>query len=262
METLDKLREAPHWSYSAFNCYLTCPLKYCFQYIEKVTPEHTNSCFPFGRAIHAALSYRARTVNGELNDTKEVFASYFKAETEAAENLNYKPNESYDSLLQTGFKMLDVALENWQDDFAVKSVAESFSVSVPGLSKPLIGEYDMVVAENGNNECIVDFKTASARWAISKVHRDLQATVFCYARQKQTGKSPLFRYSVITKTKTPVLDELYTERRIQDFQRFELLAQTIESAVQREVFYPNEACLSCGDCQFKNKCRLWHARKR
>ena len=41
-------------------CYLTCPLKYKFRYIDNAEPERTGSCFPFGRAFHAALSERAR----------------------------------------------------------------------------------------------------------------------------------------------------------------------------------------------------------
>ena len=57
---IDKLRESPHWSYSAMQCYLTCPLKYKFRYIDNAEPERTGSCFPFGRAFHAALSERAR----------------------------------------------------------------------------------------------------------------------------------------------------------------------------------------------------------
>ena len=60
METVAKLREMPHWSYSAMQCYLSCPLKYKFRYIDNAEPERTGSCFPFGRAFHAALSERAR----------------------------------------------------------------------------------------------------------------------------------------------------------------------------------------------------------
>ena len=55
-----KLREMPHWSYSAMQCFLTWPLKYKFRYIDNAEPERTGSCFPFGRAFYAALSERAR----------------------------------------------------------------------------------------------------------------------------------------------------------------------------------------------------------
>lgn len=258
---LNELRKEPHWSYSAFHCYLTCPLKFKFQYIEHVEPEHTCSCFPFGRAFHAALSQRARSgPQLKIADAKELFEAYFKAEINAVEHLVYKPKEDYRSLLQTGFTMLAVCLENWQDDFAVRSVAEGFSVEIPGLSKPLIGEYDLIV-EDGGHEYIVDWKTAGAKWSPGKAHQDLQATAFCYARTKLTGRSPLFRFDIVTKTRTPCVESHYTERNEADFLRFERLAQTIESAVQREVFYPNETGFSCADCPYKTKCRSWHVRK-
>ena len=36
---IEKLKETPHWSYSALQCYLTCPLKYKFRYIDNAEPE-------------------------------------------------------------------------------------------------------------------------------------------------------------------------------------------------------------------------------
>ena len=55
---IDKLRETPHWSYSAFQTYLTCLLKYKFRYIDKAEPERTSSCFPFGRGQRELFSSR------------------------------------------------------------------------------------------------------------------------------------------------------------------------------------------------------------
>ena len=39
MNNIAQLKETPHWSYSAFQTFLTCPLKYQFRYIDKVEPE-------------------------------------------------------------------------------------------------------------------------------------------------------------------------------------------------------------------------------
>ena len=197
---IDKLKEMPHWSYSAMQCYLTCPLKYKFRYIDNAEPERTGSCFPFGRAFHAALSERAR-IGKDMSEREvcDVFEDYFKAEIDAAENLIYKPNEDYDSMLQTGFKMVEVACNNWQDDFAVQRVAETFSVNIPGLSKPLIGEFDCVVTD-GHDNCIVDWKTASAKWPVGKADKDLQATAFSYAFKEKYGEN---RCSVSTFSQKP-----------------------------------------------------------
>ena len=89
---IDKLRELPHWSYSAMQCYITCPLKYKFRYIDNAEPERTGSCFLFGKAFHAALSERAR-IGRDMSEREvcDVFEDYLKAETDAAENLVYKP---------------------------------------------------------------------------------------------------------------------------------------------------------------------------
>ena len=127
---LEKLRAMPHWSYSAFQCYLSCPLKYKFRYLDHAEPERTSSCFPFGRAIHAALTERARIGRDmSIREVVDVFEDVFKVETDAAVNLSYKAGESYDSLIETGIKMLEVACENWIDDFAVQRVAEGFTVA-------------------------------------------------------------------------------------------------------------------------------------
>ena len=84
METVAKLREMPHWSYSAMQCYLTCPLKYKFRYIDNAEPERTGSCFPFGRAFHAALSERARIgIDMSEREVCDVFEDFFKVAIEA-----------------------------------------------------------------------------------------------------------------------------------------------------------------------------------
>ena len=254
---IEDLKEAPHWSYSAFNVYLQCPLKYQFRYIEHAEVERTCSALPFGRAFHAILSERAyKGPEFTLEDAQENFAVFFKGETEVSENLIYKPDETFDSCLQKGFDMLKVVMENWSDDYGVKSVAESFSVEVPGLKKPLIGEFDLVVTDGGD-EAVCDWKTASSKWPVGKADRDLQATAFCYAYQKVHGTNPLFRFDVYTKAKTPALNQYYTLRTQDELERFEGLAKQIEKSVETGLFYPNDSCLTCGDCPYRERCKKW-----
>ena len=251
------LKEQPHWSYSAFQCFLSCPLKYQFRYIDKVEPERTSSCFPFGRAIHAALSERARIGKDmSVREVVDVFEDFFKVETEVVANLIYKQNESYDTLLETGIRMLEKACENWADDYAVQKVAEGFSVTVPGLSKPLIGEFDCVVTD-GHDNCIVDWKTASAKWPIDKADKDLQATVFCYAYREKFGNNPLFRFDVITKAKSPTVNNYYTLRTNDELERFVSLANQIERSVNSGNFYPNETNFTCNECPYADRCKKW-----
>ena len=214
---IETMRDAPHWSYSALQTFLTCPMRYYFRYIEHAEGERTPISIPFGRAFHLVLSERAmKGTNYTIVDAKEDFAVYFKGETEVCENLTYKPDEDYWFWDKRGCDMLELALAEWPDDYTVKSVAEAFSVNVPGLSKPLVGEFDLVTVDGGD-ETICDWKTAATNWPKGKADRDLQATTFAYAYMKKYGVNPVFRFDVYTKSKnacsSPVL-HAQNERRL------------------------------------------------
>ncbi len=46
--------EERHLSYSQINCYMTCPLRYHFQYVAHIPPAFTTSSLAFGAAVHGA----------------------------------------------------------------------------------------------------------------------------------------------------------------------------------------------------------------
>ena len=256
--TIDTVRETPHWSYSAFNTYLTCPMRYYFRYIEHAEVERTSVNMPFGRAFHAVLSERARKGSSyTIQDAKEDFAVYFKGETEVCENLTYKPDEDYWFWDKRGCDMLELALAEWPDDYTVKSVAEAFSVNVPGLNKPLVGEFDLVTVDGGD-ETICDWKTASMKWPNGKADRDLQATTFAYAYLQKYGINPSFRFDVFTKAKIPAHHQFYTLRTNDDFDRFVYLAGQIEKAVNTGIFLPVESCINCAECAYSSHCKSAH----
>ncbi|MBP5586978.1 MAG: PD-(D/E)XK nuclease family protein [Lentisphaeria bacterium] len=256
--SIDTVRETPHWSYSAFNTYLTCPMRYYFRYIEHAEAERTSVSIPFGRAFHAVLSERAmKGADYTVEDAKEDFSVFFKGEAEVCEKLTYKQDEDYLFWEQRGCDMLDVALAEWTDDYTVKSVAEAFSVEVPGLSKPLIGEFDLVVTDGGD-ETICDWKTASMKWPAGKADRDLQATTFCYAYRQLHGRMPMFRFDVFTKAKAPAHHQFYTYRNQDDLDRFVYLAGQIEKVVNTGIFLPVESCMNCSECAYSERCKAAH----
>ena len=140
---------------------------------------------------------------------------------------------------------------------SISSVAEAFSVDVPGLSKPLVGEFDLVTVDGGD-ETICDWKTASMKWPNGKADRDLQATTFCYAYEKLHATNPVFRFDVFTKAKTPAHHQIYTLRSHDDFARFIYLAGKIEKAVNSGIFLPVESCMICAECAYGSRCKAAH----
>jgi hypothetical protein len=264
MPTIQELRQQPHWSYSALNTYLNmCSLKFAFQYIYRAESERTASNLPFGRAFHIAASHYAvslmegkRITPAELH---EVFAEWFRAECAASLNVVYKANENIDTLTEHGKVMLSALLSNWYDWDNIISVAHAFKVQVPGLDKPLIGEYDLVIKDD-EETTIVDWKTSAARWPEGKADKDFQTTAFSYAYLMESSQHtiPAFRFDVVTKAKTPSSEKHYTRRTEDDLNRFVRIALAVEQAVKKEVFLPAETSFSCGDCQFGSACKEWH----
>ena len=55
-QSLRVLRHQLHLSYSQINTYLTCSLRYFFQYVKGYGPEHTSSALALGSSIHASLA--------------------------------------------------------------------------------------------------------------------------------------------------------------------------------------------------------------
>ena len=269
--TLAQLKEQPHYSYSALNTYInTCQLLYYYRYIEKAEAERTPVALPFGTAFHSVLSEQAQVAKtGNLltaEQMTEAFTTYFEANCKDAGNIVFKRDESIEDQLATAKRMFEVVNKEWIDYWNIQSVAEPFRIEMPGLSKPIIGELDMVITEktpfddehDKGYDTIVDFKTAARMWSDDKPARDLQATVFSYAFEKVHGRRPSFRFDVVTKAKTPTVKHLYTSRDEDSYQRLEKLFLMADKGIQAGVFMPNESSFACSDCPFADHCSGWH----
>ena len=261
----------PHHSYTSLNTYLNvCQLQYYYRYVEKAQPERTAVALPFGTAMHEALSRQAQAAkSGKLLPAKELldaFAVFFRANCDAAENLVFRREETYDDQIDLAARMFETVTKEWVDYYNIRSVAEPFRMELPGLSRPLVGELDMVVTEttpfdeqgDAPRPVVVDFKTASRSWSEDQPHRALQATVYAYGYREKHGVTPSCRFDVITKTKQPKVQHLRTVRGEDSFLRLEKLLVAADRAIQAGVFLPSETSFACGDCPFAGRCADWH----
>ncbi len=271
--TLAQLKEQPHYSYTALNAYInTCQLLYYYRYIEKAEAERTPVALPFGTAFHSVLSEQAQAAKtGRLMTAEEMsdaFAAYFRAACKDAGNVVFKRDETIDDQIATARRMFEAVNLEWIDYWNIQSVAEPFRVDVPGLSKPVIGELDMVVSEQtpfddektGPLDTVVDFKTAARMWCDDKPAKDLQATVFSYAFEKVHGRRPSFRFDVVTKARAPAVKRFHTGRDDGHYRRLEKLLVTADRGIQAGVFLPNETSFACADCPYADRCSGWHCK--
>lgn len=269
--TLEELKASPHYSYSALNTYLNiCQLQYFYRYVEKRESERTPVALPFGSAFHSVLSEQAQAAKtGNLmtvDKMSEAFATYFQANCRDSANVVFKNDESIDDQMATAKRMFEAMNREWIDYWDITSVAEPFRIEMPGLSKPVIGEFDMVINEktpfddenDKGFDTIVDFKTAARMWSDDKVHKDLQATVFSYAFEKTHQRRPSFRFDVVTKAKSPTVKHFHTSRDDESYKRLEKLFLMADKAIQSGIFLPNDSSFACADCPFANQCSKWH----
>ncbi len=270
-QTLSQLKEQPHYSYSAISAYLNCQLLYYYRYIEKRTAERTPAALPFGTAFHSAMSEQAHAAQkGELikpPELKDIFAEYFKANIAGSPEIVFKEGDDMDSLIGLAGGMLETATSGWPDFHqTIAGVAMPFRFEIDGLSKPIVGEYDLLVKEptpfdepeDDRYVTIVDWKTASRMWPDGKAEHDLQATFYIAAYMSVHRISPSFRFDVLTKAKTPKSMRFYTSRTRDQIERMKRIALAVDKAINAGVFMPNENSFGCADCPYASACAKWH----
>ena len=269
--TLAQLKEQPHYSYSAISAYLNCQLFYYYRYIEKRAAERTPAALPFGTAFHSAMSEQARAAQkGELvkpSELKDIFAEYFKANIAGSPEVVFKEGDDMDSLIGLAGAMLETATSGWPDFHqTIAGVAVPFRFDIEGLSKPIVGEYDLLVKEptpfdepeDETYVAIVDWKSSARMWPDDRAGKEFQATVYIAAYMSAHGVLPSFRYDVTTKTKTPRTMRFYTNRTNGQIERMMRITLAVDNAINAGVFIPNENSFGCADCPYASACAKWH----
>ena len=161
--------------------------------------------------------------------------------------------------------MVGCLVDNIDPEEQVIAVNEAFAVPLvdawgESLETPMIGEIDTVVAKD-DQKTIVDWKTAASRWPKQKPLLDMQPTVFLYGYQHTHGETPDFRFDVVLKNKTPVLEQHITNRTQDQFDRMVHLVKRVELMIQAEAWLPSEQSFYCGGCGFQEACRSWHRQR-
>ena len=103
------------------------------------------ACSRFSLAARAQAAKTGNLLTAE--QMTEAFATYFQAHCKEAANIVFKRDECMDDQIATAKRMFEAVNKEWIDYWNIQSVAEPFRVEMPGLSKPLIGELDMVITE-------------------------------------------------------------------------------------------------------------------
>lgn len=258
-----KQEPRPHWSYSAINQYLRCPLQYYFQRILKLPQPTVSSGLVLGSAIHNALAvYHQYLIEKKEPVEQQIRQEFFETwllRTEE-QKVEFKANESLEDLMEQGLALLKLYLEEPPPQNIV-AIEQRFLVPLHNsegeyLETPLLAFTDLITKEEEVFK-VTEFKTSGRSYGDFEVESSLQATCYVNAVIETTGEMPTVEYAVLVKTKTPKLQRLKTSRTEDDLGRLGDLVQNVERAVANEIFYPIETPLNCSTCSYRQECREW-----
>ena len=256
-----------HVSFTQINTYLICPLKYKFQYIDRIEWQFVPSGLLFGGCLHKSLEhyYNGRMENRNISfeELYSIFeGSWIKEQNGKA--VFYSNGETDKKLFETAGGLLKVFLTKTNPN-KILAVEKDFEVELKHIETeekipvPLRGKIDLIEKESDGTVIIVDHKTAAKKYTKDKISQDMQMTCYSYVTYfyKMHEKNNVkFRFDVFIKSKNPDMIPYYTERTLNDYSNLYLITKNFLKGIENNVFYPNKGFF-CGDCVFKEPCKNW-----
>lgn len=258
------LKKSPHLSASAINDYIDCGLLYKLGRIDRVPIETVSHALVFGTVIHKVLDeFHQEKLIGNTLTLKEIhqgFEKHWRREAEGRADIQYAEGKSFEILLMEGKELLTTYYQKFpKDDFRIVAIEEPFSFTLPGLSVPVIGVFDLVEEDESETLIVVDWKTSSRAYSADEVDKNLQLTLYQLA-VKQNGYSDreiLLRFDCLIKTKTPKFEQYYTTRSEVDERRLAKKILQVWDGISKGVFVPNDGHWKCKGCAYKKACDEW-----
>ena len=246
-------------SVSQVNAYLGCPLKYRFQYVDKIPRPWRVAAMAFGTSVHAAVEWfhreRLAGRSSDLAYVLKVFDADWYAQN--VEPLVFPERESKDSLAEKGRAMLQLYMESTNGTKPV-AVEQFFELDLADpetgevLDVRLRGIIDLV--EEGAT--LVDLKTAGRTLEQGGLERHLQLSTYALAFFLQHGAIPKLRLDMLLKTVKPRLERHPTTRSIEDLGWTARLIREVSLAIETEHFFPNPSW-RCTECEYFAHCQQW-----
>ena len=263
---LTKLRDQPHLSVSSISDYMDCGLLYKFGRIDKLQPEGKSDALIYGTAVHAVLAeFYEALKDGKKMSAKmlaEIFESHWQRLAKDREDIQYKAEKNYDTLLLEGKELLSTFHQKLpEDEGSIIAIEEPFTFWLDDLPIPIIGVYDLVLEDVAGVITIVDHKTSGKAYSNSEVDRNFQLTVYHLAAKSNgfADREILLRFDCLIKTKTPKFEQYYSTRSDLEERKAIKKILAVWEGITKGVFIPNDESWKCGGCSFKKACEAWFA---
>ena len=240
-------------SYSAFDTYRTCPLKYKFQQIDKIKTSKSKEAV-FGSTLHDVMKFIHTP--GILSPTLDQAMEYFSNSWNPAVWEN--PDEERAAFTQ-GVKIIqDYFKRNNPADFNIVNLESRFQIELPGEGENHIisGIIDRIDRTEDGFE-IIDYKTTKKMPTQERVENDIQLSVYLDAFLSQYPKEKdnldKIKVSLYFLKHGVKLSATRTEKQLEDSKTQFL--ETIKN-INEKKFEPQVSPL-CDWCGYQNMCPMW-----
>lgn len=247
-------------SVSQVQAYLACPLKYRFQYIDKLPRPWRVGAMAFGLSIHSAVEWYHRQKLAGITPDYSAVLQIFDADWYAQnlEPLVFSDRESNEGLREKGRALLELYLADRALGPLPTAVEQPFEVE---LHDPETGEAFAVLFRGiidliEQDGTLVDLKTAGRSLEQGGLERHLQLSAYALARLIETGEIPKLRLDMLYKTVRPRLEHLPTSRTLADLSWAAHLIRDVGQAIEYEHFFPNPSW-RCNECEYFAHCQKW-----
>jgi hypothetical protein len=232
-----------NYSYTQLSHYLACPRRYRYRYLEGWHEKDVRANLVFGRAFENALVSYFRREDASVTFFQE-WSQYRDAE------LEYPRGDSWDKLLNDGFKLLDRFAQ--EDRVRIRRPRKNLQIK---LTKQISANnafvsYIDAIGELDGGRCIIDWKTAGARYPDNtNLLLSLDQQLVCYSWM--TGE-PNVAFVVFVRKRMPEIQYLratISDERRQDFGM--LVASSVEQIESGSflphsgIRFPNNGCTTC-----------------
>jgi putative RecB family exonuclease len=265
---LSELRQMPHLSASSIGDYVECGMLYKFGRIDRLPMEYKSDALEFGSVIHLVLGeyYEAKMVGDRmlLKDIHRSFEEHWQRVAEGREDIKYTKGKDFETLLMEGKDLLTAwYMKLPEDNFTVLAIEHTFKFHIPGVEIPIIGAMDLIEEDEAGTIIITDFKTSSRAFSVEEVDKNFQLLIYQMAAKASgyADREIILKFDALIKTKKPKFEQYFTVRSEIDEIRAIKKIQIVWSAIQSEIYLPNDLGWRCNYCAYKIACDEWFLRR-
>ncbi len=240
-------------SYSAYNTYQTCPLKYKYQAIDKIkTPKSKEAVF--GSTLHEVMKFihTPGILSPTMDQAMEHFSNHWNP-------VVFDGEDEERAAFSQGVKIIqDYYQKNNPADFNIMNLESRFQIEIGSEeNKHIISGIIDRIDKTADGYEIIDYKTTKKMPTQERVDNDIQLSVYlkAFLSWYPQEKSRLDKIKVsLYFLKHGV--KLSASRSLKQLQESEQLFLDVIQSIENSSFKPRISPL-CDWCGYQNICPMW-----